>query len=397
MTPGEPAPMTPGTARRLAVSAQGLAGKRPSGVLEVVQRLGSLQLDPINAVARSHLLVLWSRLGRYRRTELERLLWTDRTLFQWNAFVIPTVDWPLYAALMRSWPRGESARARSVRDWLRANSAFRRYVMSELEARGPLPGRALQDRASVSWRSRGWTADKNVSQMLEFLWRKGEVLVAGRVGQQRLWDLTERCLPPGTLNSPTLSLAAATRALTEKAIRSAGIITEAALNYRFELSGLNLRGALTHLQRQGVVMARPIEGVRGTWYTHIDNEPSDGAGWRGRTTLLSPFDQLIHHRPRTEALFDFRYRMEIYVPRAKRQYGYFVLPILDRDRLIGRIDPAMERTTNRLRINAVYAEPDAPGDAGARVATAIGGLARWLGASDIVYDNVAPVWERALR
>jgi uncharacterized protein YcaQ len=343
------------------------------------------------------LAVTWSRLGRYRRAELERLLWADRALFQWNAFVIPTVDWPLYAALMRSWPRGESARARSVREWLRANSAFRRYVMSELEARGPLPGRALEDRAVVSWRSRGWTADKNVSQMLEFLWRKGEVLVAGRAGQQRLWDLTERCLPPGTLNAPQLSLLAATRALTERAIRSAGIVTQAALNYRFELSGLHLREALSHLQRRGVVMARRIEGVRGTWYMHIDNEPSDGPIWRGRTTLLSPFDQLIHHRPRTEALFDFRYRMEIYVPKAKRQYGYFVLPILDGDRLVGRIDPVMERATNRIRINSVYAEPDAPEDAGARVATAIGSLARWLQADEVVYERVPPIWESALR
>jgi uncharacterized protein len=389
-------PIARQAARRIAVSAQILAGRRPPGVLEVVERLGSLQLDPINAVARSHLLVLWSRLGRYSRAELERLMWGDRALFQWNAFVIPTADWQLYSALMRSWPRGKSARARSVRDWLRANSQFRRYVMSELKARGPLPGRALEDRAKVSWRSRGWTADKNVSQMLEFLWRKGDVLVAGRAGQQRLWDLTERCLPPGTLDAPKLSLAAATRALTERAIKSAGIVTEAALNYRFELSGSDVRGALAYLQRRGLVKSRRIEAVHGTWYTHIDNE-SFGDAWQGRTTLLSPFDQLIHHRPRTEALFDFRYRMEIYVPRAKRQYGYFVLPILDRDRLIGRIDPVMERATSRLQVKAVYAEPDAPEDAGARVAATIGGLAGWLGASDIAYSNVSPIWRKALR
>ena len=184
-------------ARRVAVRAAGLAGG-VSSVLDVTGRLGDLQLDPTSAVERSHLLVLWSRLGPFDRGELDRLLWEERALFEYSAFVYPVRDLAVHAARMRAYPSDETlgpTRARRVREWLAVNVEFERYVLAELRRRGPLRSRELEDRSLEPWQSSGWTAGKNVSQLLEFLWGRGRVLVAGREGGERVWDLGERVLP----------------------------------------------------------------------------------------------------------------------------------------------------------------------------------------------------------
>lgn len=161
--------------------AQALDGSARD-VLDVVRRTGFLQLDPTARVAPTQLLVLWSRLGHYDPAELDRLVWNERKLFEWSAFVYPVEDLPALKARMRNWPRGDGAWSERVRAWLRANQKFRRHVLRELGHSGPLPSRAIEDRVDVPWPSSGWTNDRNVTQMLEFLNARGEVAIAGRGG-----------------------------------------------------------------------------------------------------------------------------------------------------------------------------------------------------------------------
>ena len=373
-------------ARRIAVRATRLDTPRLKSVLDVVHQTGALQLDPTNAVARSELLVLWSRLGRYDVSELDRLLWEERALFTWRAFLYPVEDWPLVAAAGSRFPQDTGTGA-----WLRDNATFERYVLGKLRRDGPTPQSELEDRSVRPWVSTGWTHGKNVSQLLEFLWAQGKVLVAARRGQERVWDLAERIVPP----APALSREDAALAHLEQRFRQLGPMTEPGHKRVPMLRGLPLADAFASLVRDGVLFACTIDGVRGTWYVHRELlEPA--RPFRGRTTLLSPFDPLVYDRTRAQALWSFRYKLEIYVPVAKREFGYFVLPILHRDRLVGRIDPLFDRKTCALRVNEIYAEEAAPEAAGAGVAKAISELARWLGATDVDYGRVPRVWRRDL-
>ncbi len=374
-------------ARRIAVQATRLDSPRPKSVLDVVRQTGALQLDPTNAVARSELLVLWSRLGRYAVDELDRLLWEERALFTWRAFLYPVEDWPLVAAAGKGFPDYDGIAA-----WLRDNKAFERYVLTTLKRNGPTPQSELEDRSVRPWESTGWTHGKNVSQLLEFLWAQGRVLVAARRGQERVWDLAERVVPP----APPLSREDAALAHLEQRFSQLGPMTEAGYKRVPALRGLPpLSDAFARLVRDGVLVACAIDGVRGTWYVHRDLiEPA--RPFRGRTTLLSPFDPLIYDRTRAHELWSFRYKLEIYVPAAKREFGYYVLPILHRDRLVGRIDPLFDRKAGVLRVKQVYAEEGAPEDAGAAIAKAIQELARWLGASSVDVGRIPPVWRSDL-
>jgi uncharacterized protein YcaQ len=373
-------------ARRIAVRATRLDTPRPKSVIDLVRQTGALQLDPTSAVARSELLVLWSRLGRYAVRQLDRLLWEERALFTWRAFLYPVEDWPLVAAAGSCFPDYEGIAA-----WLRDNAAFERYVLATLKRDGPTPQSELEDRSVRPWESTGWTHGKNVSQLLEFLWAQGKVLVAARRGQERVWDLAERIVPP----APPLSPEDAALAHLEQRFRQLGPMTEAGYKRVPTLRGLSLADAFARLVRDGVLVAHAIDGVRGTWYVHRDLvEPP--RPFRGRTTLLSPFDPLVYDRKRAQELWSFRYKLEIYVPAGKREFGYFVLPILHRERLVGRIDPLFDRKTGVLRVKQVYAEEGATEDAGAAIAKAIQELARWLGASDVDYGRVPRVWRRDL-
>jgi uncharacterized protein YcaQ len=229
--------------------------------------------------------------------------------------------------------------------------------------------------------------------MLEILWAKGEVMIVGRDGQQRIWDLAERRLP---VDEPRLPAAQVARRLMERQLRARGVARRRDLG--IGMSGDRVPGeqrVFDAMLREGVALPARVEGVKGDWFVHANllDRP-----FRGRTVLLSPFDDLISDRARTEAMFDFLYRIEIYVPKAKRQYGYFVLPILHRDRLIGRVDPVFDRSARELRLNGVWAERGAPAEAGPAVATAIGELGSWLGAREISFGRTMPaMWRKALR
>lgn len=389
-----PLPIPIDRARRLAVLGQLLSLPRPAGVEEVVRELGFVQIDPTSSVARTEHLVLFSRLGRrYRKAELDRLLWEDRSLFQFRAHIVPVDDYAIHRVAMRRYPKTDSSRHRYVRRWLDANQAFRRHVLAALRARGPLRTRDLEDRTAEGWRTGGWNDDgKSTAMMLEVLSNKGEVAVAGRDGQQRLWDLAERWHPT-TL--PGLPAARSARALVERQVRARGVAPASGIG--FLLDGGQIDGvdrALAALVREAIVVPVAIEGQREPWYAHAEvlERP-----FRPRTALLSPFDRLIHDRIRTKRLFGFDYQLEIYIPKAKRKYGYYVLPILHGDRLIGRIDPVFDRKAAVLRVNGLWAEEGAPASAGPAVSRAIRELAVWLGAVDIVFSGPMPTgWRRAI-
>jgi hypothetical protein len=348
--------VTPAEARRIAVRAQLLDGSAKD-VLSTVRHLGRLQIDPISTVAPPQYLVLWSRLGPYDRAELDRLLFEQKKLFEWKAFIYPIEDLPLLRARMRE-PWGRAKWRQWQKDFMREQSGLRRYILRELERNGPLPSRELEHHAArLDERTVWWGTRAQMTWMLELLHLRGKIAVAGRLQGQRLWDLAERVWP----ETETVPLAEARRVLDDKRFRAQGV----------------------KLDRKGVV-AHP--------------EAEDGRV-PTRVTFLSPFDGLVKNRDRAEALWDFFYRLEMYVPKTKREYGYYVLPILRGDRLIGRIEPIYDRRAGTLKVNAVFAEPGAPKGAGPGIAGAVRRLAKWLGATEISYTprRVAAQWRAAVR
>jgi uncharacterized protein YcaQ len=316
-------------ARRIAIRAQMLDGKG-SGVLETVRGLGFLQLDPISAVAPPQHLVLWSRLGAFDTAELDRLLWQERKLVEWRAFVYPIEDLPMLRAFMR---RRDRPLDRRIVDWIKARAAYRRHVLKELRERGPLLSREIADAPSHRREDHRWWGQRQMGLMLELLAARGEVAVVGRQGKQRVWDLAERWYP----ETETLPLPKARRLYEEKRFRALGV----------------------QLQR-GRLVAHPDAKDRPV---------------PARTTFLSPFDRLVHDRNRTLALWDFFYRLEMYVPAAKREYGYYVLPILHGDRLVGRIEPVFDRKSGKLDVKGVWWEP---GEKKLDLSGPLDELERWL-------------------
>jgi uncharacterized protein YcaQ len=348
--------VTAAEARRIAVRAQLLDGSAKD-VLSTVRHLGRLQIDPIATVAPPQYLVLWSRLGPYDRAELDRLLFEQKKLFEWNAFIYPIEDLPLLRARMRE-PWGQLKWQRWAKEFMQEQGGLRRYILRELERRGPLPSRELEHHAArADERTVWWGTRAHMTWMLELLHSRGKIAVAGRLQGQRLWDIAERVWP----ETETVPLADARRALEEKQFRAQGV----------------------HLTRTGLIAHQDAEDGR---------VPA-------RVTFLSPFDGLVKNRDRAEALWDFYYRLEMYVPKTKREYGYYVLPILRGDRLIGRIEPIYDRKAGTLKINAVFAEPDAPKGAGPGIAAAVRRLAKWLGAKEISYTprRVPAQWRTAVR
>jgi uncharacterized protein YcaQ len=378
-------------ARRLATLGQRLAGERPASVVDCVKALGKIQVDPTAVVDRAERLVLWSRLGSYDREELRGALEEDpRQLFEYNAFLIPVEDLPLHRPAMQRFPRPEYTRGRYIRQWMGDNAGFRAYVLDELRRRGPLLSRDFDDRAEVPWQTGGWNDGKNVGRMVELLWRAGDIAIRRREGSQRVWDLFEHVFPE--VPDEELPDEVVAIEIMERQLRASGFVQPgwgSAIDYRLPARDIGEDS----LRTDGIAVPVAIDGLPGDWLAHRDLlEALHADAWQPRTTLLSPFDPLIGDRERTEALFDFRFRLEIYVPAAKREYGYYVMPILDGDRLIGRIDPVFDRKKKVLTLNAVYAEPDLPMDPELpdRVTTTIRDLASWLGATRIALPSELP-------
>jgi uncharacterized protein YcaQ len=379
-------------ARRLAVSAQLLDGSAPADVAGVVRVLGSVQVDPVAAVARAERMVLFSRLGPYDVSEVASAL--DRgELYEYWAHIVPASDYGIHREAMRRYPRGDGARARYVREWVAANAAFRRYVLRELRRRGPLPSRALEDRSVVQWRTGGWNDGKALGRMLDILWFGGEIAIVGRDGNERLWDLASRRLPRGEPRWPAGEVA---RAVVEGSLRRRGIARSEELGRTFDGIAPGAERAFRKLVGDGVALPARVRGLDGEWWAHRD-VVERGFG-SPRTVLLSPFDRLVYDRERTAGLFGFRYRLEMYVPPAQREYGYYVLPVLRGWELIGRVDATVERGSGVLRVDGVWAERTAPADVGDDVAGALHELATWTGTGEVRIGRRVPSrWRAALR
>ena len=349
-------------ARRIAVRAQLLDGRRPAALLDAVRHLTLLQLDPTAAIAPNADLVAWSRLGSpYSPAELGTAL-ENRALLELYAMIRPSEDLALYRADMAEWyGRGQLRDWQLLRlDWVEANDACRRDILGRLGRSGPLTSRELPDTCKVPWASTGWTNNRNVTQMLEFMVRRGEVAIAGRRGRDRLWDLAAHVYP----DDPVVPAAEALRIRNERRLRALGIA---------RAQGPGFQAEPVHVGEAGEPAV--VEGVKGTWRV----DPSLlGQPFSGRAALLSPFDRLIHDRKRTVEIFEFDYQLEMYQPVAKRRWGYFALPILYGDRLAGKLDATADRKAGVFRVNAIHQDVTFSKTMTAAVDHEIKDLAHWL-------------------
>lgn len=371
-----------------------MRGRGPEAIAALTQRIGCLQLDPVSAVARSPLLVLFARLGPVRDAALERAAYERRALFDaWahEASLVATADLPLHRWAMRTWLQAPGARAQRARAFLDANAAFSAELLDELRARGPLRARDLEDRSAEPWRHGWWTDEvsgrQTIARLLHLLWITGRIGVAGRIGSERLWDVFERCLPGGACDGPQLSDDEAEREAALRAVRMLGVARAGHVRTHFlRRRYRRLPQTLNRLVADGRLERVGVARLHGEWFAapeDLERLPSLAPG--ARTTALSPFDNLLCDRARTAELFGFDHRLEIYVPPARRRWGYYVLPILHRERLVARADVALDRRAGVLRVLALYRE------AGVRrtraldraVARALERLAAWRGADAV--------------
>jgi uncharacterized protein YcaQ len=347
-------------ARRLAVRSQLLTAERPAGIVETVYALTVVDIEPTAAIAPSADHILWSRLGwPYQPSDLTRAVEVDRSLFEWGGFYRVMSDLPLLRHEMARRPAWADQR-----EWLAANDRFRRDVLARLRSEGPLHAAEIPDTAQQSWRSTGWTNNRNSSQMLEILVLTGQVAVWGRDRRGRLFDLAERVYPS---DLPDVSPEDAARERSERRLASLGIARAKGIAQPYEPIDVGTVGEPAE-----------VDGVDGTW--RVDAEALAAVDdYSPRTALLSPFDRLVFDRDRLQDLFGFEYILEMYKPAAKRRWGYFALPILHGDRLVGKLDAKADRKAGVLRVFAVH--EDAPFDAATseHVEREIRSLAEWLG------------------
>ncbi len=355
-------------ARRIAVRAQLLTGQRPPDLLTVVRQLTMLQLDPVSAVAPSADLVAWSRLGSaYEPKHLQGAV-ADRDLIELLAFLRPAEDLALYRGEMAEWAgNGEASEWKAFRrEWVAANDRCRLDILDRLRAEGPLPSRELPDTCDKPWQSTGWTNNKNVTRLLDFMVGRGEVAVAGRKGRERLWDLAERVYP----DHPVIPAAEAAQERDRRRLRALGIARVTGPAQSFEPSVVGAAGE-----------PAVVEGVRGEWQVdpaYLDGPAGLAEPFEVRAALLSPFDRLVHDRVRAADLFEFEYQLEMYKPVANRRWGYYALPILYGDRLVGKLDAAADRKAGVLTVNAVHEDVPFTAEMAEAINAEIADLAAWL-------------------
>jgi uncharacterized protein len=368
-------------ARRIAIAAQGLASPRPARVTRrelaaLVDRLGVLQLDSVNVLARSHYLVAFSRLGAYDRAALDALSHEGpRALFEYwghEASLLPVamhpiMRWRMARARDEAW-RGVRAIAR--------RTAFVERVRAAVAEHGPVcAGDITVPRARRG--EGGWWGWSEIKTAVEWLFWSGAVTTAARRRFERLYDLPERVLPAAVVTAATPSEHDAHRALVERAARALGVATERDLGEYYRLRTEPVRRAVADLVTAGTLERVAVAGWRKPGYLHAGARAPASCE---RAALLSPFDSLIWNRERTERLFGMRYRIELYTPAPERVYGYYVLPFLLGDELVGRVDLKADRAGGRLLVHAAHAHGERPrAQITAALAQELRILADWLG------------------
>ena len=371
-------------ARRIALAAQGLAGKRPAGavsqrrLLALADRLNLFQIDSVSVLARAHYLPAFSRLGRYDTALLDRAAWgRPRRLFEYwghEASLLPLDIHPLLRWRMAEAERGEIG-------WgsLRAFAGERRVeaeaVLARIAAEGPLGA------SDFGKGGGGWWQWSHAKQALEWLFWAGRITTATRRASfERVYDLPERVIPGAILALPTPPPQEAQRALLLRAARACGVATGRDLRDYFRLSPSDAAAALEALVEAGALIPLRVEGWREIAFLHADADVPRRLGGRA---LLAPFDPLIWERSRAERLFGLRYRIEIYTPAEKRVHGYYVLPFLLRGRIAARVDLKSDRKAGLLLVQAAHREAGAPPDAAAELAAELQLMARWLGLEQV--------------
>lgn len=381
--------LTIAQARRVALAAQGFTDPAPTGtptlrhLRRVLGRTGLLQMDSVNVLQRAHYLPLYSRLGPYPMGLLERATYErPRALFEYWAHeasllpveLHPLMRWRMAAAASHAW----GGMLRIARDQPKLVA----WVLDEVRAKGPVSAAEIEADATpkrqVNW---GWNWS-DVKRALEWLFYCGEVTSARRNGAwARLYDLPERVLPAEVIAAPTPTPADARRELVRISARSLGVAAEGELRDYFRLPVAGFREAVEELVEDGDLRPVEVAGWRGRSYLHRDAKVPRSVR---ATALLSPFDPLVWERGRTERLFGFRYRIEIYVPAPQRVHGYYVLPFLLGDRLVARVDLKADRQAGVLRVPAAWVEPDVEPDSTAEaLAAELYRLAGWLGLGEV--------------
>ena len=368
-------------ARRIALAAQGFGEPRPSGPItsrhlaKVLARLGLLQIDSVSAVVRAHYMPLFSRLGPYPMDLLDTAAaGRKRTLFEYwahEASFLPVETYPLLRWRMERASRHEEMYG-GLATFGRERAGFVDEIYRQIVDRGPIAASDIEGaKGSGGWW--GWSAEK---QAFEWLFWAGKVTTAARRGFERLYDLPERVLPRHIVEHPHIAPEDAHRDLLRISARALGIATSGDLRDYFRLSPADIKGRLEELVETGELLPVAVEGWKQPAYLHVDARLPRRIEARA---LLAPFDPVVWERSRTERLFDFRYRIEIYTPADKRQYGYYVLPFLLGDRIVARVDLRADRPTGVLRVIAAFAEPCAPPETAAELIDELRLMQAWLG------------------
>ncbi len=409
--------ISPKAASRLAVTKQHLSGKLPKKatdetILSLVRDLCYVQWDPINVIAPSHVIALWSRIGNFSSSSVENLLWNEKKMFyHWTpvASLVLTEDYPLYYSLMKDYPdsltKSWGNHAARAKEFLAEHRDLRRSILKELK-NGPLTLTQFSDYVKTKRSPDGWSSGSDVSNMLSHLHMSGEVMVVGHEGMQNIWGLSEDFLP-GWVEKKVLPREEVERQAAERTIGALGTASPSEI-YRYFIRGRfeNLKGAIQSLEEESRIRRVAIDGQRsrdGIFILERDVHLLDEIetdSWEPRMSLLAHFDNMICVRDWTKRVFGFDYIHEQFLPRNKRKYGTFVLPIIWGDSIIGRIDPRMDYEKKEFHVNSVHAEPGAASnrDAAPKIAETIGLFAKFLGARKVVYSARVPsAWKHALR
>jgi uncharacterized protein YcaQ len=375
-------------ARRLALAAQGFDRPRPSDrvgpshLRRVIRRLGLLQIDSVNVLVRAHYLVPYSRLGPYDPAVLDRLVYERREFTeQWarEASILPVDRWPLFRHRMDGYDR----RMRALRAFMARRPAYAGRVIAEVRARGPVEAGHVREPDGSRGRTTGWWGWTDAKAVLEGHFAAGRLAIARRSPTfARQYDLAERVIPAGPLSEAPPPVDAAQRELVRLAAGALGVATADDLADYYRLPIRDARDRIAELVSAGELRAVRVEGWRPPAFLPSSVSIPDRIDARA---ILSPFDPLIWFRPRTLRLFGLDYRIEIYVPRPKRRWGYYVLPFLLGDRIAARVDLKADRAASRLLVEAAHLEPGADRDETARaLAAELRSIAAWLSLDRVV-------------